>query len=71
MVSSALKPRPSFSVYFGIEGWMLSTLTAGMGPVSTIIDGLCQVFLMGILRFVSLFYLKSFSSIIEKEMGVK
>ena len=36
---------------------MLSTLTAGMSPCHSMIDGLFQIFLMGILRLVSLFYL--------------
>ncbi len=53
-------------VYFGLEGWMLSTLTAGMCPLQTNINAFCQIFLMGLLRFVSLFYLMDFRRIISK-----
>jgi len=66
MVSSALQHRPSFCVYFGLEGWMLNTLTAGMSPVHSIVDAMCQIFLMGLLRFISLFYLMDFRRIIYK-----
>jgi len=66
IVTSALKRRPPFMVYFGLEGWMLSTLTAGMSPLQTNVNGLCQIFLMGLLRFISLFYLMDFRRIIEK-----
>jgi len=66
MLSAALALHPPFSVYFGLEGWMLATLTAGMSPVHTIIDAICQVYLMGLLRLVSLFYLFDFSRIIQK-----
>ena len=66
MVSCAIQPNPPFHVYFGLEGWMVSTLTAGMGPVRTMVDALCQITLMGILRLVSLFYLMDFRRIIRK-----
>ena len=66
MVSSALSRQPPFVVYFGLEGWMLSTLTAGMSPVQTNVNALCQILLMGLLRFVSLFYLMDFRRIVQK-----
>jgi len=66
MVSSATQRRPTFNVYFGIDGWMLSTLTAGMSPCHSIIDGLYQIFLMGLLRLISLFYLMDFRRIVYK-----
>ena len=66
MVDSALRPNPPFSVYFGLEGWMLSTLTAGMGPPHGVLDVVCQIFLMGLLRFVSLFYLWDFRRIVKR-----
>ena len=37
-----------------------------MGPVSSTLEGLAQVALMSIFRFVSLFYLASFDSIVAK-----
>jgi hypothetical protein len=66
MLAAALSPNPPFSVYFGLEGWMLATLTAGMGPVHGLVDGLAQVLLMGILRLVSIVYLWDFARIIKK-----
>lgn len=66
MVSSAIKPIPPFCVYFGLEGWLAATLTAGMAPVHNVIDAMYQILLMSILRFVSLFYLMSFRQIIHK-----
>jgi 3-dehydrosphinganine reductase len=66
MVREALRPHPKFSVYFGLEGWMLTTLTAGMSPVSDLVDATCQIALMGLLRLVSLFYLRDFWDKIAK-----
>lgn len=54
------------SVWFGLEGWMLTTLTSGMSPVSSFADALAQVFLMSLLRLVSLFYLMDFDNKILK-----
>ena len=45
---------------------MLSSLAAGMSPVHTMLDVLCQIFLNGIFRFVSLFYLMDFRRIVAK-----
>ena len=45
---------------------MLSTLSAGMSPVHSLLDAVSQVLLMGILRLVSLFYLWDFTRIIAK-----
>mmetsp|Transcript_26011 Transcript_26011/g.29741 ORF Transcript_26011/g.29741 Transcript_26011/m.29741 type:complete len:375 (+) Transcript_26011:203-1327(+) len=66
IVSSALKRNPPFTVYFGVEGWMLSTVNAGMAPVHTNINAFCQIFLIGLLRFISLFYLMDFRNIVRK-----
>ena len=60
MVKEALNPNPKSRVYFGLEGWMVTTLTAGMSSESNLVDGLCQVSFMGLLRFVSFFYLNDF-----------
>lgn len=59
-------PNPPFSVYFGLEGWMLTTLTAGMSPVSSLLEAVTQVTLMGVFRFVSLFYLNDFWNIVKR-----
>ena len=45
---------------------MLSSLTAGMSPAQNIVDSLCQIFLKGLLRFVSLFYLMDFRNTLHK-----
>ena len=39
---------------------MLANLTAGMGPVSSVLEVATQCTLMSLLRFISLFYLWSF-----------
>jgi len=57
MVASAFARNPTYHVYFTFEGWMLSNLTAGMSPVSSLVDAITQVSLGGIFRFISLFYL--------------
>jgi 3-dehydrosphinganine reductase len=64
MVTEAIKPNPPFFVYFTFEGWMLSALTAGMSPVSTLGDAVSQVALMSLFRLVSLFYLNDWWRII-------
>ena len=61
IVNEALSSNPTFDIYFGIDGWMLAMLTAGMSPVTSLVDALCQVALMGLLRLVSLFYLIDFA----------
>ena len=53
------------AVHFGLEGWMLSTLTAGMSPVTTFMDAVCQTILMGVFRLVSLFYLMDYRRIVS------
>lgn len=57
MVHQAFCKNPKFAVYFNLDGWMLSNLTAGMGPVSSLSDAVTQVALMGVFRFISLFVL--------------
>eukprot|EP00571_Detonula_confervacea_P008131 CAMPEP_0172318390 /NCGR_PEP_ID=MMETSP1058-20130122/34757_1 /TAXON_ID=83371 /ORGANISM="Detonula confervacea, Strain CCMP 353" /LENGTH=393 /DNA_ID=CAMNT_0013033219 /DNA_START=16 /DNA_END=1197 /DNA_ORIENTATION=- len=65
MVNEALSSDPSFDIYFGLDGWMLSMLTSGMNPVTSVVDAICQVTLMGLLRFISLFYLMDFGRITQ------
>ena len=66
IVKEALHSNPTFDIYFGIDGWMLSMLTSGMNPVTSVFDALCQVALMGLLRFISLFYLMDFGRVTQK-----
>lgn len=65
IVKEALQSNPSFDIYFGIDGWMLSMLTSGMNPVTSVFDAVCQVALMGLLRFISLFYLMDFGRVTQ------
>ena len=65
MVNEALRPNPTFDIYFGIDGWMVSMLTSGFSPVTCLGDAICQVTLMGLLRFISLFYLMDFGRITQ------
>mmetsp|Transcript_37923 Transcript_37923/g.56363 ORF Transcript_37923/g.56363 Transcript_37923/m.56363 type:complete len:488 (-) Transcript_37923:265-1728(-) len=69
MVREAMAPSPKYSVSFGLEGWMLETLTAGMSPTSSVASTVHQVGLAGLLRFVSLFYLDDFHGIVEMCAG--
>ena len=65
ILNRALSSNPPFDIYFGVEGWMLSTITAGMNPVTSVFDAINQVALSGLLRFVSLFYLMDFARITQ------
>jgi hypothetical protein len=65
MIHSAFTAHPSFLVYFNLEAWMLTSLTAGMTPVTTLKDALSQVALGGLFRFISLFYLNDFWRLIR------
>ena len=65
MVEAATVPNPTFFVYFNFEGWMLSALTCGMSPVSSLADAITQVALNGIFRYVSLFYLNYWWTVIR------
>jgi len=55
IVKAALSHNPSFDIYFGLDGWMLSAVAAGMSPVTSLFDAICQISLMGLLRLISYF----------------
>ncbi|KAL8621700.1 hypothetical protein ACOMHN_024671 [Nucella lapillus] len=44
----------------GLDGLMLSTVTAGFSPVTSLLQAVQQVMLMGVFRLVSVFYLAHF-----------
>lgn len=48
--------RPAVPV--GFDGWMLATLTSGMGPAGTLLDAAIQVLTLGLWRFIALFYVQ-------------
>ncbi|XP_069787104.1 3-dehydrosphinganine reductase [Narcine bancroftii] len=61
----------NFNSSIGSDGYMLSSLTCGMSPVTTITEGLQQIFTMGLFRTIALFYLGSFDSIVRRCMMQK
>lgn len=56
----------NFCCYFGSDGWLLSSLCGGMSPENNVLIVGCQILFSGLLRFVSLFYLKYFDSVVKK-----
>jgi hypothetical protein len=65
MVKAAFVPHPKFAVYFNIDGWALSNLTAGFGPVTNLGDALAQISLLPIFRWVALFVQNDFYNTIR------
>ncbi|GAB1599259.1 3-ketodihydrosphingosine reductase-like [Argonauta hians] len=55
-----------FQCSFGLDGFLLATLTAGMAPVSSGLEALLQIFSVGLFRLIGLFYLYSFNQIVHK-----
>lgn len=53
----------------GFDGWMLSTLNAGMGPSGTLGNALIQVFSMGLWRLIGLAYLQYFYWVVKRNDG--
>nr|XP_033791196.1 3-ketodihydrosphingosine reductase isoform X3 [Geotrypetes seraphini] len=58
----------NFNSSIGSDGYMLSSLTCGMSPVTSITEVLQQVITMGLFRIIALFYLGSFDSIVRRCM---
>ncbi|KAI7809315.1 3-ketodihydrosphingosine reductase [Triplophysa rosa] len=58
----------NFTSSVGPDGYMLSALTCGMSPVTSITEGLQQIVTMGLFRTIALFYLGSFDSIVRRCM---
>ncbi|KAK7065341.1 hypothetical protein SK128_020402 [Halocaridina rubra] len=65
LVEDALAGK--FMTTNGLEGFMLTALCAGMGPITDLKSFLAQVLLSGVFRAVSAFYLWSFDRIVYKE----
>ncbi|XP_060630702.2 3-ketodihydrosphingosine reductase [Anolis sagrei] len=55
----------------GADGHMLAILTSGMSPVSSIAEALEGVIFMGFFRFISLYFIASFDSIVRRCMVQK
>ncbi|VEU41197.1 unnamed protein product [Pseudo-nitzschia multistriata] len=60
LLDSMAAKRPAFGITIGLDGFMLGALTAGMSPCVDGLGALYQIFLAGLFRFVSLFYLWDF-----------
>ncbi|XP_075877564.1 3-dehydrosphinganine reductase [Nelusetta ayraudi] len=58
----------NFNSSVGPDGYMLSAVTCGMSPVTSITEGLQQIVTMGLFRTIALFYLGSFDSIVRRCM---
>ncbi|KAM9234283.1 LOW QUALITY PROTEIN: 3-ketodihydrosphingosine reductase-like [Dugong dugon] len=54
----------NFNTSIGSDGYVLSSLTCGMAPVTSVTEGLQQVVTMGLFCTITLFYLGSFDSIV-------
>lgn len=58
--------KGKFLIHMGLDGYMVTNLTCGMSPVTSIMEATQQVATMGLFRVISLFYLDSFDRIIKK-----
>lgn len=66
MLSSAIKKHPPFQVYFDFDGFLLSSLTCGFSPATSFFDTWIQLSgIMTLGRWISLFYLRMWHSIIR------
>lgn len=55
-----------FQSYIGFDGLILSSVTSGMSPVTSVLSAMFQVVTMSMLRAVSLFYLMHFDQIVAR-----
>jgi len=65
MANAAFQPHPKFGVYFNLDGWALTNLTVGFGPVSNMSDALAQISLLNLFRWIVLFVQNDFWRIIR------
>jgi 3-dehydrosphinganine reductase len=71
MVAKALLKNPPFGVYFTFDAWMLTALTAGFGPVSSLLDAVSQIAGGPLFRFISLVYLQDWWNKIRTHQNSK
>lgn len=69
VASGIVEGMENFSpiISVGFDGWMLATLTAGMGPAGSWWAAVVQVLTMGLWRAVALFYVQDFYSTVMKQ----
>jgi hypothetical protein len=65
MYRQATAVNPRLHVYFNLDGFLLCILTSGFSPVTTWIDAMCQVSLLGFTRWIALFYLANWHRILR------
>lgn len=71
MVGKAIAENPPFGVYFTFDSWMLTSLTAGFGPVSGLLDAVSQIAGGPLFRFISLIYLQDWWDTIRRHQNEK
>ena len=64
MVDDALKGK--FLTYLGLDGWMVTHLTAGMSSPGSVFDVLLQTTFLGLFRAISIGYNLYFDSIVNR-----
>ncbi|KAJ7337158.1 hypothetical protein OS493_010012 [Desmophyllum pertusum] len=67
-IVAGIKDR-RFLISCGFDGFVVSTLTSGVAPVSSLFELLSQVVLMGPCRLILSFYLYYYDRIVMKGMG--
>ncbi|KHJ95203.1 3-ketodihydrosphingosine reductase domain protein [Oesophagostomum dentatum] len=55
-----------YTTAIGLDGWMLSVLTAGAAPERSMLRALTQIFLAGLFRGIILVYTGYFYGIVKK-----
>lgn len=65
MANAAFQPHPKFGVYFNLDGWALTNLSVGFGPVCNMGDALAQISLLNLLRWIAIFVQNDFWRIIK------
>ncbi|CAF3431431.1 unnamed protein product [Rotaria socialis] len=58
--------KGSFTCSYGINGFLLTCLTCGAQPVTTVSEIICQSLFIGLLRLIMLRVLKSFYKLVKK-----
>ncbi|KAI6647311.1 3-ketodihydrosphingosine reductase isoform X1 [Oopsacas minuta] len=60
-----------FYIYHGFDGFFLAMLNSGMSPVHSLLEGVRQVALLSLFRFISFFYLLGFDRTIARKLMEK
>jgi 3-dehydrosphinganine reductase len=58
--------KGSFTCSYGVNGFLLTCLTCGAQPVTTVWEIICQSLFTGLIRLIMLRVLKSFYSLVRK-----